>query len=384
MDINRLHTLSRWFLLTGWLLTIMTAGCRFQPTAPPAPSSPTAESPAIPASPTRPPPAINQNTTPTSPPPTETATSSPTETPTTIPTDVPPTLTPEPSPTVPPTDTPGPPPTPTIEAVGTDWLQYVNLFRQEAGLPPLLEDSVFSNESGQHSRYMSLTGELRHSQNEKSPYFTRGGSLAGENGNIASGFIGSDPFKWAINYWISAPFHAIPILDPQLNTTGFAEYRDASAPTPLTATMDVRRGLGALPASVSLPVMFPRDGGLTWVLRYSLPEFPEALSHCPGYQQPTGSPIILQIGTGDQVPQVTATGLYKDGDYLPHCYFDETTFTHPDAYRQRSARLILDNRDAIVLIPQQPLLPDSTYAVRIDVNGTTYTWSFQTAARPPG
>jgi uncharacterized protein YkwD len=383
MDNNRLSTLSRWLLLIGWLLIIMTAGCRIQPASQPDLPSPTAESATLAASPTRRPPAINQNATPTSPPPTETATSIPTETPTTIPTEVPPTLTPEPSPTLPPTDTPGPPPTPTIEAVGTDWLQYVNLFRQEASLPPLLEDPVFSNESGQHSRYMSLTGELRHSQNEKSPYFTRGGKLAGENGNIASGFIGSDPFKWAINYWISAPFHAIPILDPQLMTTGFAEHRDPSALTPLTATMDVRRGLGPFPSESVFPILFPRNDGLTWVLRYSLPEFPEALSHCAGYVQPTGAPIILQIGAGEQVPRVTATGLYKDGEYLAHCFFDETTFTHPDPYRQRSARLILDNRDAIVLIPQQPLLPDSTYAVRVDVNGTTYTWSFRTAARPP-
>jgi uncharacterized protein YkwD len=384
MDTNRLHRLSRWFLLTGWLLIIMTAGCRIQPTPLPAPSSPIAESPAVPASPTRRPPAISQNAPPTSSPPTEAATLSPTETPTPVPTEVPPTLTPEPSPTVPPTDTPGPPPTPTIEAAGTDWLQYINLFRREAGLPLLREDSVFTFQSGEHSRYMSLTGELRHSQRENTPYSSSGGKMAAENGNIAAGFIGSDPFKWAINYWISAPFHAIPLLDPQLITTGFAEYRDPSAPTPLTATMDVRRGLGPLPADVSYPVMFPRNGGVTWVLRYSLPEFPEALSHCPGYQQATGSPIILQIGSGDQVPNVTGTALHKDGEYLAHCHYDETTFTHPDSYRQRTARLILDNRDAIVIIPQQPLVPDSTYEVRIDVNGTTYTWNFRTAAGPPG
>jgi hypothetical protein len=36
-----------------------------------------------------------------------------------------------------------------------------------------------------------------------------------------------------------------------------------------------------------------------------------------------------------------------------------------------------------VLIPQAPLLPDSTYAVRIDANGQTYTWSFRTASGPP-
>ena len=294
-----------------------------------------------------------------------------------------PTNTPAEPPTEEPSPSPANPPTPTIEAVGTDWLRYLNLFRQQADLPSLLEDTLWSLDSMQHSRYMTYTGNLSHSEDAASQYYTRSGQAAAENGNIAAGFIGSDPFKWAFNYWMSAPFHAIPILDPQLATTGFAEYRDASAAQPLTATLDVRRGLGPLSADVRYPVMFPRDGGLTWVLRYSLPEFPEALSPCAGYQQPTGAPIILQIGDGREVPQVTGTALYKDGEYLAHCRFDETNFTHPNEFRQRTAREILNQRDAIVIIPQQPLLPDSTYSVRVDVNGATYTWSFGTASGPP-
>lgn len=319
-----------------------------------------------------------------------TATAAPTDT--AIPTATPtaePTLSPTPeesaTPTVPPspTATAGPLPSPTIAAAGTDWLQFVNLFRREANLPPLREETTWSLDSANHSRYMVMTGDLRHNQDPASPYFTRSGQTAAENGNIAAGYIGSDPYEWAFNYWMSAPFHAIPILDPQLAATGFAEYRDAAGVTTVAATLDVRRGLGGLPSEVEYPVMFPRDGGLTWVLRYSLPEFPEALSTCVGYQQPTGAPIILQIGSGGAVPQVTGTALYRDGEYLAHCWFDETNYNHPVDYRQTSARLILDQRDAIVLIPQQPLLPDSTYAVRVDANGQTYTWSFRTTIGPP-
>ena len=285
----------------------------------------------------------------------------------------------------PPTPTPVPtdPPTPTVEAVGTDWLRYLNLFRQQANLPPLLENTLWSLDDAQHSRYMTYTGNLSHNEDAASQYYTKGGQAAAENGNIAAGFISSDPFKWAINYWMSAPFHALPIIDPQLATTGFAEYRDVSGAQPLTATLDVKRGLGPLPDGVSYPIMFPRDGGLTWVLRYSLPEFPEALSTCAGYQQPTGAPIMLQIGDGSQVPNVTASALFRDGEPLAHCRFDETNFTHPNEFRQRTARLILDNRDAIIIIPQQPMLPDSTYSVRVDANGQTYTWSFRTASGPP-
>lgn len=310
----------------------------------------------------------------------------PTETavPTLLPAEASPTETPLPSPTASPapTQTPEPAASPTLEAVGTDWLQYLNIFRDEANLPSLLEDTTWSLDSEKHSRYMTYTGILSHNEDPASVYYSQGGQAAAENGNIAAGFIGSDPYQWAINYWMSAPFHAIPILDPQLVKTGFAEYRDAAGIQPLSATLDVGRGIGLLPAGVTFPIMFPRDGGRTWVLRYSLPEFPEALSTCPGYQQPTGAPIILQIGDGSQVPQVIGSALQKDGVYLAHCRFDETTFSHPNEFRQRSARTILDQRDAIVIIPQQPLTPDSTYSVRVDVNGQTYSWSFQTAAGP--
>lgn len=289
---------------------------------------------------------------------------------------------PSPAPTDPPPPTPEPLPSPTIEAVGTDWLQYANLFRASAGVPPLLENTRWSLDASQHSRYMVYTGDLGHNEDPASAYYSAAGQIAGENGNIAAGYIGSDPYEWAINYWMSAPFHAVPLLDPQLAATGFAEYRDAAGPQPLAATMDVARGLVLLPDSVSFPIMYPGNGQRTWVLRYSLPEFPEALSTCPGYQQPTGAPIILQIGDGREVPRVSAVALYRDGEYLAHCWFDETTFTHPNEFRQRSARTILDQRDAIVVIPQQPLLPDSTYSVRVDVNGQVYTWSFHTVAAP--
>jgi hypothetical protein len=74
----------------------------------------------------------------------------------------------------------------------------------------------------------------------------------------------------------------------------------------------------------------------------------------------------------------------RDGEPLAHCQFDETNYTHPDAWTQRSARQILAQRDAVVIIPFAPLTPDATYAVRVDANGQTYTWSFRTAVGPPG
>jgi uncharacterized protein YkwD len=293
-------------------------------------------------------------------------------------------LTPSPASTEAPSPTPEAQPSPTIEALGPDWLRFVNLFREAAQLPPLREDPAWSAESGLHSRYMVMTGSIGHSEDSNSPYFTSGGAAAADYGNIAIGNLTSAPYEWAFNYWISAPFHAVPMLDPQLAVTGFAEYRDpAGSITRVGATMDVERGRGELPEGVQFPIMWPGAGSTTWVLRYSLPEFPDALSVCAGYSQATGAPIILQIGDGRLTPDVTGAALYKDGEPVDFCLYDVTNFTHLDAWTQKSARLILDRRDAIVLIPRAPMLPDSTYEVRIDANGQTYTWSFQTAVGPP-
>ena len=343
------------------------AGATAQPTGPVA--SPTMR-------PTRRPPVATTPTTEPTPDPSPTATAAaPTpDTPTPVaPTNVAPTSTP----------TAAPLPSPTIVAFDPDWLRYLNGFRVAAGLPALREDSAWSAESGLHSRYMILSGDVGHSEDPNNPFYTNAGNAAGDTGNIAIGNLSSAPFQWAINYWLSAPFHAVPMLDPQLAVTGFGEYRDPGGIQAVGATLDVERGLGALPDGVEFPVMWPGNDSVTWVLRYSLPEFPAALSHCTGYSQATGAPIILQLGDGRLTPNVTATTLLRDGEPLAHCQFDETNYTHSDAWTQRSARTILDQRDAVVLIPAAPLVPDATYAVRVDANGQTYTWSFRTAAGPP-
>lgn len=343
------------------------AGATAQPTGPVA--SPTMR-------PTRRPPVATTPTTEPTPDPSPTATAAAPmpDTPTPVaPTNVATTSTP----------TAAPLPSPTIVAFDPDWLRYLNGFRVAAGLPALREDSAWSAESGLHSRYMILSGDVGHSEDPNNPFYTNAGNAAGDTGNIAIGNLSSAPFQWAINYWLSAPFHAVPMLDPQLAVTGFGEYRDPGGIQAVGATLDVERGLGALPDGVEFPVMWPGNDSVTWVLRYSLPEFPAALSHCTGYSQATGAPIILQLGDGRLTPNVTATTLLRDGEPLAHCQFDETNYTHSDAWTQRSARTILDQRDAVVLIPAAPLVPDATYAVRVDANGQTYTWSFRTAAGPP-
>ncbi|MCA9956932.1 MAG: CAP domain-containing protein [Ardenticatenaceae bacterium] len=291
-------------------------------------------------------------------------------------------------PTEPPTPTATLEPTATATATavpGPDWLRYYNQFRSDAGLPQLTENTSWSAGSQAHSRYMMINSLSAHAEDPNKQGYSAQSDESGQNGNIAiSGWDGASDL-WAIDYWMSAPFHAVPMLNPRLTQTGFGVYRDSSNSFKMTATLDVssKRALGAMPANITYPITYPQDGGEIWVLRYTLPEFPNPLTACSGLQKPVGPPIILQIGDGSLVPSVTQTLLTNSsGTALPHCAIDETRYVNSNAYQQQQGRNVLDKQDAIVLIPAQPLTVGETYTASVTVNGQTIQWSF-TAVSPP-
>jgi len=325
-------------------------------------------------------------------------TSQPTEPPTPTATPLatvaaPPTATPQPSPTplptveptLEPTITPLPTATATPEPVaGPDWLNYLNLFRTEANLPPLTENPVLSRGAELHSLYMVKTDQIMHSEDINQPWFTWEGHMAAQNGNLAASdwFDAND--RWAISYWFSAPFHGLPIIDPHLQAVGFGLYRERLGSTFVAATLDIKQGRIDNDPTAIYPVYFPRDGGQTWVLDHKLFEYPQPLTSCPGYQRPSGPPIMLLLGNGDQTPRVTGSSFVQleGGLALPHCVFDETTYSNPSESAQRTGRFILAQRNAVILMPRQPLLVDRSYVVSITVNGTTHSWQFTAVPRP--
>jgi hypothetical protein len=94
-------------------------------------------------------------------------------------------------------------------------------------------------------------------------------------------------------------------------------------------------------------------------------------------------PIILQLGAGGLTPNVTAHSLQQDGVEIPHCVFDETSYSNPDDWLRDLGRDVLGARDAVVIIPRDPLNPGATYRVSVTANGQTTTWSFDVAATAP-
>ncbi len=312
---------------------------------------------------------------PTAPPPTAqpTATTVPPAEPTATPLPLP-TNTPVPPPTE-------PPPTPTAEAIYTPWLGYLNRFRTMGDLPPLSEQAALTLGSELHSQYMVVNdAAISHKQDPSSPLFSAAGDQAARNGNVfATSQLDAD-YIWGVNFWASAPFHLVPMLEPRLERVGYGNYNEAGGDVAMAAVLDVRSERDTGTPSVTYPLFFPKDGSTTWIGRHNLFEWPDPLTSCPGYSRPSGPPLVVQLGDGDVVPSVGGQGLLMGDTPVDVCVFDETNYFNPDVWAQKTGRQILDNQDAIVMIPRQPLIAGQTYTAQIDANGQRYTWKFNTVA----
>lgn len=81
---------------------------------------------------------------------------------------------------------------------------------------------------------------------------------------------------------------------------------------------------------------------------------------------------------------MTAVSLLDNGSPVDVCWFTENTYTNPNptGYAQDLGRSVLGARDAVVLMPRNPLTLGHTYTVSLTVNGSTTTWSFTTTSAP--
>ncbi|MEG4573861.1 Calx-beta domain-containing protein, partial [Microcoleus sp. N3A4] len=267
-----------------------------------------------------------------------------------------------------------------------EWLSTLNFHRTAADLPPVRENPTWREGAVAHSRYGVKNNELTHYEEPGNQFYTPEGLKAGMNGNVSSGKTDVG----AIERLISIPFHALGMLDPRLTEVGFGAYREADGGIEAAATLPLE--YGSLPSSVQFPIMWPGNGQtIPASIRSFLAEYPDALTGTgnPPYTSPAGLPLLLQLGSGNVTPNVTAHSFSRGGTQLAHAVFDETNYVNPNngtaqIYGPKSqakndqevGRGILDSRDAVVLIPRDPLLPGETYTASITANGKTYTWSF--------
>jgi hypothetical protein len=255
------------------------------------------------------------------------------------------------------------------------WLAYLNYYRAVAGLQPVTENKSWGEGDWYHSRYIVKNNVIGHEEDPSNEWYTDQGDLAARSSNLLASQDKNSDDLYAIDSWIQAPFHAVMILNPALQQVGYGSYRSEDGGFQMAASLDVIRGVGALPSSVRFPVIWPANG-TTIPLGEHWGEDPDPLTSCPGYKAPSGIPVILQIGPGNAPPVVTDSYFKHGNKKLEHCLIDGTNYMNPDPADRDLGRSILSSSNAIVLIPRIPLAPGMTYEVSITASGQEYRWSF--------
>lgn len=262
-------------------------------------------------------------------------------------------------------------------APGNDWLSYYNFYRASANVPAVVENAEWSAGNVKHAIYIVKNGALMHDETPSNAWYTPEGRNAAKNSNLYASSTTHTSDKEAIDAWMQGPFHAAGMIDPRITQVGFGSYREAGGAYQMAAGINI---LGDLAdhyfSPAAYPVIWPADGKNVPVGVYDGSEYPDPLTSCPGYSVPSGLPVLMLMGNGSTIPNVTAIAFAKDGQAVPACVFDETSYTNPDSGAQSLARQVLHMRNAVVLIPRDPLTSGHTYTASITANGQIHTWSF--------
>lgn len=242
-------------------------------------------------------------------------------------------------------------------SAGTDWLTTVNAYRSAAGLSTVTENPSLDAGAARHSHYMAANNVLTHVEDPNNPYYTSEGAAAGRTSVLYAGLTGVA----AVNGWMSAPFHAAPILEPRAASMGYADegryatlvtFGDLSAPD--------------APAS-AYPLVWPAAGSTITATTYGGAESPDPRSGCgQEYQRvPDGLAMVVwgrdANGAPDVLSQVSLT--LDDGTVVAVCVGGR-----------------FDDRQAVVV--RDPLLGGRGYTLSFGVNGSQRTITFATAQHP--
>jgi len=276
-------------------------------------------------------------------------------------------------------------PRPTVVEGGDTWLGTLNQYRQNSGLPQVSQAAALSSGDARHARYLvenqadmirsGKIGPSIHDEDPARPFFTPEGKSAGALSDVDA--VYSNPpeipeASWAIDNWITGPFHRMWLLNPALRQVGYGQFcRDGIC----AAALNVQTGIDTDSAGTA-PVMFPGDGSTirNGTFASDESEWPDPLGTC-GYRTPTGMPITLQID-GSAPANLEAWSLSRNGAAVPACAFDASSYKSSDPLALQRVRGQLSHFAAIVMVPKEPLIPGATYSVKITATGQNFSWWF--------
>jgi len=247
------------------------------------------------------------------------------------------------------------------------WLARLNYWRSTAGVPPVTENTTWSAGDYDHALWMIKNQLVQHSETVGSPYYTAAGNTAAQASNIAVQSSTSATDVQFVDWWMGAPFHAMAMVDPRLQQSGFGSYREAGLGTwQAGAALNVLSGNPF--TGGTYPVYWPGNGSTVPLRTYSGNESPDPLKPC-GYSGTVGLPVFVQVG-GGVATTASAHSFTGNGTPLAHCVLDSTNSTLAP---------YLTPRGGVIVVPEAPLQPGVLYVVTLTVNGSPYTWSFHVA-----
>jgi hypothetical protein len=253
----------------------------------------------------------------------------------------------------------------TTLAAGGLWLNRLNQWRANVGLPALNENLTWSAGDYSHSQYMVMNDIVTHYETPGVPYYSPAGDVAAQNSNIEVNSTWTFGDDQAIDWWMAAPFHAMGMMDPRLQTTGFGSFRYVKSGWQAGFTLDTIRGNSF--SGGTYPVYFPGNGTSEPLTTYHGGEYPDPLQACPGYGAPSGLPVFVEVGGNINTTAGAVHSFTGNGVPLAHCVIDSSN---------SAVGSYLKSRGSVVVVPQQPLVTGVRYVVAVTVNGSAYTWSF--------
>lgn len=277
-------------------------------------------------------------------------------------------------------------------AMGSTWIARLNYYRMISGLNKVEEDPGLSQGDLAHARYLvaNEAGAIRsgrigpsfHREDPARPLFTAAGKAAAAISAVDAVFTDppEDPApEWAIENWITGPFHRLWILNPALARAGYGQFCSDGI---CAAALNVQSGItaSAQASGPPAPVMFPPQGAAIHNGAFTAEEseWPDPLAPCAGYANPTGIPITLALG-GPAAVILDAYSISRNGAPLAACGFDADSYRAPDQPSKDRVRRELTHFGAVIVVPRQPLTAGATYTVSIEASGKSYSWRFAVA-----
>lgn len=276
------------------------------------------------------------------------------------------------------------------------WLVELNKWREIAGLAAVGENADLSKGCENHARYLVENGPQdpaafaeyavtvdsgAHTEDRGRRWYTIAGAEAAEGGKPVDGVARAADVVFGANEfddvmaWLVPPFHRFALLAPWAQIAGYGSFRVDQR---RSATVVVRgRAIGAVP---NVPIMFPPDETTFPSGAMTLPEWPNSLTSCRGYEMPSGLPITLQTGQPFRIKSASIRDM-TSGTKIDSCAFDGSTYTNPDAVAQGHGRDLLNFNGAVIVIPRHPLTPGHRYGVEIKTRRKDFTWIFAIGQR---